>query len=76
MKKISNGFDIGFASACALFMSLNDDINAVSEVFTANFMSIEKMQKIGVPDFDIKILSPVVEKIEHKRKCQNIVPLK
>ena len=60
-------FSIGYACACANMMRDHDQPTMVEDCFGANFMDIETMKAIGVDEFDIEVLKPIVKEIERKR---------
>ena len=60
-------FSIGYACACANMRRDHDQPTMVEDCFSANFMDIKTMREIGVDEFDIKILEPIVIEIERKR---------
>lgn len=60
-------FSIGYACACAVMIRQHGNSTEVEDCFKENFMDIETMKAIGVDDYDIEILEPVVKEIERKR---------
>lgn len=64
MSQWGKGFSEGYACACATLIRQHGYAKEVEDLFGSNFMSIEEMRKAGVPEDDIKVLSPVVKAIE------------
>ncbi len=60
-------FSIGYACACAIMLRDHDEPTMVEDCFRANFMDVETMRKIGVDEYDIEALKPIVKEIERKR---------
>lgn len=61
-------FSQGYACACAVMLKGHGQDTAVEDTFRANFMSVDTMKKLGVDQYDIDILSPVVKECERKSK--------
>jgi len=60
-------FSIGYACACATMIRQHGITTEVEDCFRENFMDVETMRSIGVDEFDIEVLEPIVKEIERKR---------
>jgi hypothetical protein len=60
-------FSIGYACACATMIRQHGINTEVEDCFRENFMDVETMRSIGVDEFDIEVLEPIVKEIERKR---------
>lgn len=61
-------FSIGYACACAVMVRQHRNTTEVEDCFRENFMDVETMRSIGVDDYDIEALEPIVKEIQRKRK--------
>jgi len=66
-KKI-HSFSHGYACACANMIRDHHEDSMVEDCFSANFMTIDEMRRIGVDESDIEVLKPIVSEIERKRR--------
>ena len=60
-------FSIGYACACATMIRQHSNTTEVEDCFRENFMSVKTMREIGVDEYDIEVLEPLVKEIERKR---------
>jgi hypothetical protein len=58
----------GFAAACAITLKNHGCYTEIEDTFKCSFMSVAEMKKIGVDNFDIELLKPIVKEINRKRK--------
>ena len=67
IKFCKNTFSIGYACACATMIRQHGITTEVEDCLSSNFMDVETMRSIGVDEFDIEVLEPIVKEIERKR---------
>jgi hypothetical protein len=70
MRKITSRekiFSHGYFCACATMLRQHGESSIVEDCVRENFMDIETMRKIGVDEFDIEVLEPIVKEIERRR---------
>ncbi len=70
-KNWKNGFNQGYACACAVYVQQRGHTTEADDMFACNPMSIEEMMECGVDEHDIKILTPVVKEFQRKRSNQS-----
>ena len=62
----------GFAAACAITIKNHGCHTEIEDTFKCSFMTVAEMRKMGVDEFDIKLLTPIVKEINRKRKLNKI----
>ena len=67
----SREWEKGFVAACAITLRNHGCDTIVEDTLCCNFLSINEMEKIGIDEFDIEILKPIVKEIERKRSLSN-----
>jgi hypothetical protein len=61
-------FSRGFICACAVTMRNHECDSIIEDTLKCNYMSVAQMKKIGVDEYDIEILMPIINEIERKKK--------
>lgn len=68
MNQFQKDFSKGYACAVAQIIDQHGEDSIAEDIFQCNFMSIKTMRSIGVDEYDIKLLKPIVKEIERKKK--------
>ncbi len=68
--KNSNDFDCGYMAALATVLNGHRDSKMVEDALGHNLLSVAQMRKIGVDEYDIRLLRPIVREINRKKKLK------
>lgn len=60
----------GFYCACAITVKNHGCTTEIEDTLRCSFNSVAQMRKLGIDEFDIEILKPVIKEIERKKKLK------
>lgn len=68
--KNGNEFDRGYMAALATVLNGHRDSKMVEDALGHNLLSVHQMRKIGVDEYDIRLLRPIVREINRKKRLK------
>lgn len=63
-----NDFIKGFVAACAITLKNHGCDTIVKDTYMCNFYTVNQLQEMGVDDYDIELLKPIIKEIERKNR--------